>query len=308
MQARPLVDVAVSVYGKPYQTAVTLLSLMRYSGQWIDKIYITEERKQPNGSDLTLLHQLLRDYNTVYYTPRFFLWYEDITKSYKRHLLSLPAFRHAVRYQYAWEKTDKSYLLLTHNDVLYRDDIVGAYLERIGDAVGIGKVGQCWNCPAYKAQKCWGGMYDQYQPDYAEIEQLYQTYGNVRKTPFQKIICADHSWPLPECRLNEFTALINMPLARRVTMPYGPAYPLGITDGVDTGTKWFRQISEMGLRATNFEYDPYAQHGWASAVSSGHQSLFDKSMYDAEEERAYQVLQNEYGLGTPALAYGKTVS
>lgn len=296
MQSSPLVDVAISVYGKPYQTAVTLLSLLRYSGQWIDKIYITEERRQPSGAEFQILRQLLQGCNIIYFKPRFFLWYKDITKSYKRHLLRFSAFRHAVRYQYAWEKTDKSYLLLTHNDVLYKDDIIGAYLEHIGDSIGVGKIGQCWNCPAFKAKRCWGEMYDKYQPDHAEVTELYKTYGNVRKTPLNKIIRPGYSWPLPECRLNEFTVLINMAIASRVTMPHGSAYPLGLTDNVDTGTRWFRQISAMGIRATHFEYDPYAHHGWANVATSGHQSLFDKSAYELEEKIAHQLLQAEFGI------------
>ncbi len=257
---------------------------------------MTEERRQPVGTDRQILRNLLRNYKVTYYIPRFFLWCEDLTRSYKRHLLRLPAVRHSIRYQHAWEKTDKPYLLIMHNDVRYYDDLVGAYLANIGQFIGIGKIGQCWNCPAYKSRNCWGGIYDTYHPEYEEIAQLYSTYGNVRNTPFSAVIRPGQAWPLPECRLNEFTALINMDVARQVTMPYGPAYPFGTMDGVDMGTQWFRQISQLGLRATNFEYDTFAKHGWTNEHTSGHQSLFDKTMYDAEEEIARQVLEDEFGV------------
>ena len=42
-----LVDVAINVYGKPYQTLATLKTLMLHSGKHIDKIYFIQESKQP---------------------------------------------------------------------------------------------------------------------------------------------------------------------------------------------------------------------------------------------------------------------
>lgn len=293
------VDVAISVYGKPYQTAVTLLSLLRYSEQWIDTIYILEDPKQPFGADLRIVHELLAGYKTVRYVPRYFMGYFNIMKSYKRHLLSIPLFRRAVRYQYAWEKSDKSYLLLTHNDMLYTGDLVEAYLENIGDAVGIGKVGQCWNCPAYKANLCDPDRYEQYRPDFSEVSRLYEQYDNVRPTPFTDSVTPQHPWPLPECRLNEFSALINLSIARPVTMPYGPAYPIGVMNSVDTGAQWFRQVTQMGLRVKHFESDPYTRHGWASDFHSGNQALSNRASYELEEKRAYEKLCSEYALQDP---------
>lgn len=38
------VDVAVNVYGKPYQTVLSILSLLKYSKNYIDKIYIITEK------------------------------------------------------------------------------------------------------------------------------------------------------------------------------------------------------------------------------------------------------------------------
>ena len=144
------VDVVISVYGKPHITAVTLLSLLKQSGQWIDTIYFTEERAQPAHTDFSWLKKLLTPYNVVYYRPWVNYGYRNLNESRCRHLLRLPLFRHSLRYQYAWEKTNKSHLFITHNDVLYKADLIGAYLDHIGTGIGIGKVGQCWNCPAFK--------------------------------------------------------------------------------------------------------------------------------------------------------------
>ncbi|RYF69928.1 MAG: hypothetical protein EOO39_16660, partial [Cytophagaceae bacterium] len=194
------VDVAISVYGKPNITAVTLLSLLRQSAQWIDTIYFIEERKQPEHTDYSLLKTWLKPYNVVYYRPWVNYGYQNMNESPRRHLLALPPFRHALRYQYAWEKTDKKRLFITHNDVLYKGDLIGAYLEAIGDGIGIGKVGQCWNCPAFKEQLCDGDRYLTYRPSEAEVIQLYAKHGDPRGGSFQKQLAKQGSWPLPECR------------------------------------------------------------------------------------------------------------
>lgn len=290
------VDVAINIYGKPYQTAVTLLSLLRYSGQWINTIYLIEEKKQPFGADIEFVKHLLSDYKTVHYVPRYFLGFSNLFKSYKRYLLNFPAFRYSVRYQYAWEKSVNPYLFVTHNDVLYTDDLIGAFLSQIGNAVGIGKVGQCWNCPAYTARLCEGNRYELYQPDFAEVRQLYKQFGSSRPSLFTDAITPKQPWPLPECRLNEFHAMINLRVARPVTMPYGSAYPFGVADSFDQGARWFRQISQMGLRVKHFESDSYAQHGWASDVRSGHGALFDQSIYEVEEQIAYDKLCTEFNI------------
>jgi hypothetical protein len=38
-----IVDVIINVYGKPWQTICTLKSLIKHSGNHIDKIYLIEE-------------------------------------------------------------------------------------------------------------------------------------------------------------------------------------------------------------------------------------------------------------------------
>ena len=43
-----IVDVAINVFGKPAQTALTLFSLLAHSGRWIDRIYFVEERDSIN--------------------------------------------------------------------------------------------------------------------------------------------------------------------------------------------------------------------------------------------------------------------
>ncbi len=58
IEDRP-VDVAINMYGKPYNTAVTIHSLLKQSHEHIDKIYLNIECVQPRKQDSELLLQLL---------------------------------------------------------------------------------------------------------------------------------------------------------------------------------------------------------------------------------------------------------
>lgn len=292
------IDVAISVYGKPYITAVTLLSLLKHSGQWINRIYFTEERQQPAGSDLSQLKKWLKPYNVVYNRPAMHYGYRNMVEDPRRHLLALSPFRRAIRYQYAWEKSLSQYLFVTHNDVLYKGDLLKIYVESIGDGVGIGKVGQCWNCPAFKENLCDGDRYLIYRPAEPEVVQLYEKHGDVRGGQYKKQLARQGAWPLPECRLNEYTCLIDLKKARKATKPFGKAQLFGLFGTIDSGSEWFSDISHQGLSVTNFDYDPYATHSWVNALNSGNQALSDRSIYDAEEEIARHYLQTEFGIVT----------
>ncbi|WP_420154524.1 hypothetical protein [Siphonobacter sp.] len=292
MPSRPPVDVAINVYGKPYQTAVTLLSLLKHSGQWIDKIYFIEERKQPQGTDFSFLYPLLGD-KLIRYRPWFWLWTNPFKKEW---LMKLPFIRRAIRYQYAWEKSDKKFLLVTHNDVLYEKDLVGVYLSEIGDHIGVGKVGQCWNCPAYFANKCNSEKYWDYRPSKEEVQELVRQHPGARTVHFDYEMNRRSSWPIPECRLNEYTAMLNLDLARPLTTPQGPATAFGNIDGLDTATGWFWSISNAGYRVKHVDFDPYATHDWTGGMNSGHAALFDHQLYEKGELIAKEYLIQQYGL------------
>ena len=45
------VDVVMNIYGKPWQTLCAIKSLMKHSGQWVDKIYLTIEKHHPYDDD-----------------------------------------------------------------------------------------------------------------------------------------------------------------------------------------------------------------------------------------------------------------
>jgi len=288
------VDVAINVYGKPFQTAVTLLSLVKHSDDHINKIYFVTERRQPDNSDFDFIYKLLGE-KLITYTPKRWLWYNSVEKKH----LENEAYRLSIRYQFAWEKTNCDYLYLTHNDVLYEGDIIGALLDNIENNIGIGRIGQCWNCPAFSANVCNGDKYLTYRPSYEEVVSLASRFPPPRGN-YEQIVDKENAWTLPECRLNEWVALINMKLAKPITIPVGDCYPFGGMQ-LDIGTRWFRDVSLKGYTLKNYDFENIAKHAWTTEINNGHSALFDKKLYDTSEDVAREKLISDFGIDAKLL-------
>lgn len=286
------IDVAICVYGKPWQTALTLLSLLEHSGQHIDKIYLQEERDQPYGEKLAFLLDLFKDRSVIHFIPEDYLQWTSVDPS----RIKDEKVRQSIRYQYAWEKTDKDFLFITHNDCLYTCDTIGGMLSRLvqDDAVGCGRIGQCWNCPASFAGACGPDKFDTYRPTYEEAVQIVRDFPGPR-TPVEKI---DRSFPMPfpECRLNEFGCLINVGKVRNIVCPNGDILPFGIMarDGISTdiGVAWFRELSRRGYKFVNW-YDGMV-HGWCNEQRHGHGADTNRTLYVATENVAKDAIRARY--------------
>jgi hypothetical protein len=282
------IDVAVNVFRKPYQTAVTLLSLLKYSGHLIDKIYFTIDESGSEHLYDFLLERLSGRY--VLFVPRYHYWIRS--SKHRRFLYRYRVFRHSLRYQYAWEATDKKYLFLTHNDVLYYADVATHYLQTIGDHIGVGEVGMCWNCPASAAGVCSSERYLEYHPSVDEYRALTREHPGVRFKYYPRYR-HEKPWPLPECRLNEWACLIDMGKARPVTKPYGACTPFGAMY-LDIATEWFYDVHQLGYSVVHSGREGYYDHAWASPGYNGHELLFDKEQYRLAEEKAKHILEEEY--------------
>lgn len=282
------IDVAINVFRKPYQTALTLLSLLRHSGDSIDKIYFTIDAPGTEHLYDALFERLAGRYIT--FVPRFHYWVRS--SKYRGFLFRYGIFRQSLRYQYAWESTDKKFLFITHNDVLYSADVLATYLQAINDNIGVGEVGMCWNCPARSANVCSSERYLEYRPTAKEYDALILEHPGSRRK-FYSRYRHDTAWPLPECRLNEWACMINMEKARRITSPYGDCTPFGAMH-LDIATEWFYDVHRLGYTAAHVDRKGLYAHAWASADGSGHALLFDAERYDAAEASARRILEDEY--------------
>jgi len=297
-------DVLINVCGKPYQTALALLTLERQSGHRIGKIYFVEENTQHHNVDIhTGLHgfvlERLKD-KIVYLRPG--IWNYCFSIDMER--MGDREYRHSVRYQYGWEMTDKDHVLVIHNDATFHGDVVGAMLEGMGDHIAIGHVGQCWYCPASFTGKCGPDRYMEYRPSFRELRDLY----TKTRAPEGSLMRAYHlprmhpmfekqPWPLPECRVNEWCAMIDMKKARPITVPNGRVTPFGAILSVgkqilDVGCQWFRDVHARGFTCGNFDIYKYMHH---DVPPTGQPTLLDKERYHQREVEALERLRKEFG-------------
>ncbi len=302
MRKRALVDVALQVFAKPYQTALCLLSLMRHCEPWIGTIFFIIESAKPKYDTVTVtaLTDLVPKMRTVFMKNWLGVGSVDTAR------LREAAYRRSVRYQYAWEKASSDFLLVIHNDASFCGDVIAPMLENMGDHIALGELGQCWNCPAARphivealgvnsGSPCRREQYTDFSLTFQDLDAMYRlsrTRGehirNFLKAPWADEL-RKHPWPLPECRVNEWCCMINMRLARGATMPLGMARPFGAYASLtDLGVSWFRDVHRQGFRARHFDISPYVRH------SMGHIHLWSKDAYHAREESAAAALRAEF--------------
>jgi len=272
------IDVIINVYGKPWQTLCTLKSLLKHSGEHIDKIYLIKEKQQPYNEEITWIYSHFN--NLVVFEPEIYSFatfkidYTDINE------------RHKVRYQYGIENSDKKYIFITHNDVLYTGDIIGDMLKLISDNVGIGEIGQCWNCPAFKLGVCSGQKFNEWTPTYEDILNLEIPHIRTRLENIDKI----NPKPLPECRLNEWACLINREIVMKECQPNGNISLFG-QFGLDLGTKWFREMYLKGFRF--LDYRNNFKHAFWS-TTAGYPTQLDENLYKTSEQNAKKYYEENF--------------
>lgn len=300
MPDSPKVDVAVNIFAKPYQTSLSLLSLLRYSGRHIDRIFLQFE---PSGSVYdTASPYAIADYlgdRAVIFQPEYWLKLEaaDLSR------LADPRYRLSIRYQHAFEHSQKRFLFVMHNDVLIKRDIIGAMLEQIDGAFAVGQIGQCWNCPAKNAEllaaagldapACTPQNYRDFQPDFDGLKRLYEAARakGVFVRPYWEgwdLHYSPKAWPLPECRVNEWGCLVDLEQTRNLAMPLGAIPPFGAFEAcgsicLDTAVAWFRELNRHGLHARHMDIAPYLTH-W---VGTGKMTSYK---YSAAEGNARTLL------------------
>lgn len=302
--AHQLVDVAVNVFAKPYQTALSVLSLLRFSGDRIDRVYLQFE---PAGSMYDpappyAIAEYLGE-RAVVFQPGHWLKRQDADPA----RFAEPAYRLSVRYQYAFENSDKRRLFVMHNDVLIKKDIIGSMLEVMGDAFAVGQIGQCWNCPASQAElvrdaglgatPCAPERHRDFRPDVAGLQRLYEmasqrgffVRGYYRGWNEAYRTAA---WPLPECRVNEWGCLVDIAKTMPHVVPKGPVPPFGAFEAcgdgsLDTAAPWFRELCRLGLEARAMNIRPCLTHWVGNAKKTEYK-------YARAEGNARNILEKHF--------------
>jgi hypothetical protein len=273
------VDVAICVYGKPYQTSATLASLLDKSGRHIGRIFIQEEKIQPYGERVNYIRDVFPDQDIrVYIPPK----HVDTFWIAEPQLASSEEVRKSIRYQVAWEETQADFLFVTHNDCLYYGDTIGQMRTAMGDEyIGAGIVGQCWNCPMNYAGLCSGDSHEAFNPSYEEVIDIITTHPGPRMRA--EFIDRERPMPITECRLGEFGCLINVKKTKPLVCPLGPVVPFGWFTH-DTGVEWFRQMRLRGHRFKNMA--PDLHHSPFLNTGNGNSALGDWALYQRAENAA----------------------
>lgn len=286
------IDVCVNVFGKPWQTLVTLRSLYRHSGPLIDTLYFIEEARQPAHEKLGwAIEELVRSgVRMAHFVPRHHLW---VSRTDIQRFRDDREYRHSVRYQYAIEATDKKHLLLIHNDVLFQDDVVTPLVTHIRDHFGIGRIGQCWNCPLHAEGRCDSTRFQEVSMTYDDVMEIVQRHPESRTHQNRHLIDTVNPMPMPECRINEWCCLIDVGTYRKEVVPRGNVPPIGGHFRVDTGDAWFAGMVRNGHQAVHYDISRHLVHGYFSD-GAGHPSLFFEERYSREETSAKEYYLREF--------------
>lgn len=267
------VDVILQVYGKPWQTLCTLESLMTYSEQWIDKIYLIEEAKHPYGDNIDIVFEY--DFPIVHKKN------EKWVNIYAVHRDNVPY--DLVRHQFGIDNSNKKHVFITHNDVLYTKDVVGEMLNLIQKnekAVGVGEIGQCWNCPAL--QICGGGKnWDNWSPTFNDVTNLNLPYIRTRRADLDQ----GHPKLMPECRLNEWACLINREICKKEGKPYFGDF------NHDSGTEWFKSMYKKGYKFIDYR-EGFEHCYWAK--QGGYNVQQNEDLYWKTEENAKEYFKQNF--------------
>lgn len=295
-----LVDAAINYYGKPYHTLVTIGSLLEHSGQHIDKVYLIKEPKQPAGGEAIVELLARHDWNVEIFTPQFYFGWRAPKYYHELRVLKLmmyrwSRYRWSIRYQYALEHTDKPYMFLTHNDVLFKADALAPMLDRIGQGghAGVGDIGGCWKCPALAAAVCTDRNPGQLELTPAAAKALYEQHPSPHRNPNVPPLDPNNPVPFPECRLNEWYALLDTNAYRKEVAPQGDTEPIGSTALGDTGIAWFRSMMHKGYSFEHVVGD--YSHPWTpNRGGGGPEALFDTDLYEEEESTAQRYYLEHY--------------
>lgn len=297
------IDVAMNIFAKPYQTALSVLSLLKHSGGHVGNVWLQFE---PYGSQYDIvspyaiaqyLSNRMGDRCRVF-QPEYWL---DLNAADPARLHE-DAYRYGIRYQYAFEHSTSRRLFLMHNDVLILQDVLGFMRDQMGEAVAVGHLGQCWNCPAHVEAltrevmgcgPCDPLNYMNFRPDFGQLQQLYTLalQKGIFARPYNQGftgIFDQQSWPLPECRVNEWACLLDLEASRPVCVPNGPVLPPGAYRQcgpvcLDIGVEWFRGMHALGRFARHLDLSRHLKH-W---VGTGKVTA---RRYALAEENALKIL------------------
>ncbi|QWD25383.1 hypothetical protein G6686_01675 [Polynucleobacter paneuropaeus] len=246
------IDVAVQSYKKPESLIYSLLSLHRYCRDYIDEVWINDDC---SGGDVLDAYRALEGSGALHpwririrentvrmgwwisfvkgYNPKYLsLWFKIkrmIWNFYKNR--SIYVAQEDIRYQWAIANTNKEYLFVMHDDIEFKGDILSLYLRAISSDVNVaivGDLGQCWRC--------------EFQSSDCSPSKILAGDFPAPIWPSTKVLPNSHAWA---CRINEWSALIRVNVARELTSSEHIFFG-NYDDNGDVSAFWFSRLIASG--------------------------------------------------------------
>ena len=246
------IDVAIQSFKKPELLLYTLLSLKKYEQDLIDRVWIQDDSDDKSVIEFyqsKVFQDALYPWkiNIKKNTQRGGWWFTPVRGLYPKHLpfykrilfsirskyrgTGFQLLRENSRYQNAIDNTDKKYLLVIHDDIVFYKpfikDIIAQFLDDSQMAI-VGDLGQCWRC--------------EYQKKGCTPEKITQGYRPSQVWPDTEQKNSRHKWP---CRINEWCAILNVDVAKDIEQKYKVLYG-GYDNHGDISAYWFGLINQEG--------------------------------------------------------------
>lgn len=299
------IDIAIQSYKKPELLLYTLLHLKKYSQQYIDQIWIQDDSSDHTVIDFYQSEQFKSalypwKVNVKANTQRGGWWFTPVKGLYpnylsifKRTIFSLRAKykgtgfsleRTNSRYQWGIDSTDKKFLLIIHDDIIFYKDVVSMMLSEFGkdnNLAIMGDLGQCWRCE-YHISGC---NSDKVDGGYRPSEQWPDINSKTK----------ENRWP---CRVNEWCCMIDIEKTNSVEKKYHVLFG-GYDNHGDIAAYWFSLINKLGYNFKDITYKKNKKNLFLHADGgSGHSVWVDqgdgKKIYDASHIK--QKITNEFGI------------
>ncbi len=302
------IDVAIQSFKKPELLLYTLLSLKAHSASHIDTVWINDDGSNDEAVNFYKSNEFahsLKPWIIVVRknTHRVGWWYWPV-KNMRPKCLSilrriahsfrcfirvgkLKTTRHNIRYQWAIDNTDKQFIFLIHDDVFFKKDLLGLYLEHSNTTNQslslIGDLGQCWRC----------GYQNSCTPK--------KLMSGIKPSPDWPIDTNSQSnrWP---CRINEWCCLLSVQAAKTIEAKYDVLFG-NYENGGDIGAYWFylAHIESMGFSDPLPDINLRSEYYIHADGGSGHSVWVDqgdgKKVYDANKIKS--MLLDEFGFSWP---------
>ena len=162
------VDVAIQSYKKPESLIYTLLSLKKQSERHIDTIYINDDCSKDGSIELynstkfkDALYPIsvkIREnkeasgYTNTLMTKELY-WKHSLKERLRLncltplHRLKMMELENDIRYEWAINSTNKDYLYLIHDDIIFYDDVLSLYMEEVRNDERIAITGDLGGVP-----------------------------------------------------------------------------------------------------------------------------------------------------------------